>query len=404
MTEIQRYNPEKLEKSIKLDGRVSIEEKEALQKAYEEAKEDIFNKSFSKLRQLINEDYGTLVRWLVWEKWIKKAQNILKIDTDGIYWMDTMKAVMKFQKKNWLVVDGIIGPKTLQAIEWKGKNLSSPSVEEPRWQESYNFNTKKAIKDFEKKFPKDKREGLAKVLNIDEKSSSEDFVKAIAKFQKVYGNLEVDGIIWKGTIKALKKSSKEPFHTPMTEEEIDWKNTTLKRAEKSEVRENLSERWKVIFDELFLKVTSKEQQEILEGKVPITLADSKNKKWLYITRNGDIQEFTIIIWQNWVTTGSYVEWDRKTPIKMVHRFNRVIIAQNPNGSANNDWTSHTVLWASIQSDLSQAYGWRYFHGVWNGRDAGWGKTFWCVWLPIPIARKIAFDVQKAWNRGFWYVA
>jgi hypothetical protein len=62
MTEIQRYNPEKLEKSIKLDGRVSIEEKEALQKAYEEAKEDIFNKSFSKLRQLINEDYGTLVR------------------------------------------------------------------------------------------------------------------------------------------------------------------------------------------------------------------------------------------------------------------------------------------------------------------------------------------------------
>jgi hypothetical protein len=33
MTEIQRYNPEKLEKSIKLDGKVSVEEKEALKEA-----------------------------------------------------------------------------------------------------------------------------------------------------------------------------------------------------------------------------------------------------------------------------------------------------------------------------------------------------------------------------------
>lgn len=401
--EQQKEYIQKLEKSIKLDGRVSIEEKQALQKAYEEWKEDIFNKTFSKLRQFINEDYGTLVRWLVWEKWIKKAQSSLWIESDGIYWMDTMKAVMKFQKENWLIVDGIIWPKTLQAIEWKKSN-PLPSNKETREQESYRFDTKKAIKDFEKKFPKDKREGLAKVLSIDEKSSSEEFVKAIARFQKVTWNMTIDGIIWWDTLQALKKSAKEPFHTPMTEKEIEWKNKTLKIAENSDIRENLSERWRIIFDELFLKLNSREQQEVLERKVPITLADSKNKRWLYIARNGNIQEFTIIIWENWVTTGKYVELDRKTPIKMVHRFNRVVIADTPNGSANNDRTSRTVLGASIQSDLAQAYGWRYFHWVWNGRDAGWGKTFWCVWLPIPIARKIAFDVQQAGNRWFWYVS
>ncbi|MCG8579293.1 MAG: peptidoglycan-binding protein [Bacteroidales bacterium] len=48
---------------------------------------------------------------------VKKLQQALNINDDGIFGKDTEAAVKKFQQDNNLVVDGIVGPKTLEAIQ-----------------------------------------------------------------------------------------------------------------------------------------------------------------------------------------------------------------------------------------------------------------------------------------------
>ena len=55
---------------------------------------------------------------------VRKLQEKLVIDADGIYGKNTKAAVEKFQRENNLAVDGIVGEKTATALLTKGVNLN----------------------------------------------------------------------------------------------------------------------------------------------------------------------------------------------------------------------------------------------------------------------------------------
>ena len=57
-------------------------------------------------------DKGTSVRWV--QDKLKKAG--YKLSVDGIFGLGTLNAVKKFQKAKKLTVDGLVGPKTKQAL------------------------------------------------------------------------------------------------------------------------------------------------------------------------------------------------------------------------------------------------------------------------------------------------
>lgn len=48
---------------------------------------------------------------------VKKMQEALGIDADGIFGGGTEKAVKAFQKENGLTADGLVGPKTIAAMD-----------------------------------------------------------------------------------------------------------------------------------------------------------------------------------------------------------------------------------------------------------------------------------------------
>lgn len=47
---------------------------------------------------------------------IKEIQSVVGVVQDGVFGPDTESAVIKWQRKNYLVSDGIVGPKTLEAM------------------------------------------------------------------------------------------------------------------------------------------------------------------------------------------------------------------------------------------------------------------------------------------------
>jgi hypothetical protein len=61
------------------------------------------------------------------EKWQKSLRMIYpEIEVDGIYGQKTEEITRKFQKKNNIPVDGVVGPTTLNMIEYVIKNIPDP--------------------------------------------------------------------------------------------------------------------------------------------------------------------------------------------------------------------------------------------------------------------------------------
>lgn len=98
---------------------------------------------------------------------VKELQQLLNIDSDGIFGRGTEKAVKKFQHENGLVVDGIVGPVTLKRIKNSSDKTINPVVlrldskgeEVKKLQKSLNLvsdgifgrGTENAVKEFQLK-------------------------------------------------------------------------------------------------------------------------------------------------------------------------------------------------------------------------------------------------------------
>ena len=86
--------------------------------------EDLVTKSKGHTAIVVKVDYPTL-RIGSQGPWVREAQTLLNyscclkvdIDMDGDFGAETEKAVKTFQKKRCLKVDGIIGPKTWEALK-----------------------------------------------------------------------------------------------------------------------------------------------------------------------------------------------------------------------------------------------------------------------------------------------
>lgn len=58
---------------------------------------------------------------------VKELQRLLSLTEDGVFGIDTLKAVKDFQSKNGLVSDGIVGSKTFEALVKNKKQSNSLS-------------------------------------------------------------------------------------------------------------------------------------------------------------------------------------------------------------------------------------------------------------------------------------
>lgn len=166
---------------------------------------------------------------------------------------------------------------------------------------------------------------------------------------------------------------------------------------------NLPENYKKIAYEFASKLRN---NEVLTKNTPIALVDWSKKEMLY-TVNWKKIIVPILVWKNWLTSWWYIPNDRKTPVGKIHRFDPSIskIAKSVNWDASNSWHSKTVKSASLQSDTSNAFGWRYFHWVAQYRidwRFKWMWTWWCVWVDVNTIRQMYYDVKKNW-KWYWYV-
>lgn len=96
---------------------------------------------------------------------VKNLQKMINIQSDGVFGKGTENAVKKFQHENGLVVDGIVGPVTLQRIKNKFEKVIKPVIirlgskgeEVAKLQESLNLisdgifdrGTENAVKEFQ---------------------------------------------------------------------------------------------------------------------------------------------------------------------------------------------------------------------------------------------------------------
>ena len=251
----------------------------------------------------------------------------------------------------------------------------------------------------------------------------------------------IDAIIWNGTLRALNELQSWARPSPMTQEEIVRANENLRSAEWLQNFEQLPESWKVIYQEFFQKLRPNEQQEVLSGK-PFTLVDSRTKQLIFVEDNKVVQ-MDVILGQNGTTNGNYVPYDKRTPVGMIHRFNRVVLSEDKGRNILRAWEPYhpdlmpadnaqwrnlyfdesvqtyrwekysnskgrwernkrvTVVGVSIQSDVAAQYGGRYFHLVWPGRNGTWG----CVWIKYEDrAQARAMANTMAAEGWFWYVS
>ena len=58
---------------------------------------------------------------------VKELQKLLSLTTDGVFGIDTLKAVKNFQSKNGLVSDGVVGSKTFEALATNKKQSNNLS-------------------------------------------------------------------------------------------------------------------------------------------------------------------------------------------------------------------------------------------------------------------------------------
>ncbi len=191
-----------------------------------------------------------------------------------------------------------------------------------------------------------------------------------------------------------------------------------KKIEKSNINEKLSisESNKLFIEKLTLPENYKKiayefasklnNNEKLTEKTPIALVDWSKKEMLY-TINWKNTIVPILVWKKWLTNWWYIPNDRKTPTWKIHRFDPSLskIAKSVNWDASNSGNSKTVKSASLQSDTSNMFGWRYFHWVAQYRidwRFKWMWTWWCIWVDVNTIRQMYYDVKKNW-KWYWYV-
>lgn len=58
---------------------------------------------------------------------VKELQRLLSVRDDGVFGIDTLKAVKDFQSKNRLISDGVVGSKTFEALATNKKQLNNLS-------------------------------------------------------------------------------------------------------------------------------------------------------------------------------------------------------------------------------------------------------------------------------------
>lgn len=75
---------------------------------------------------------------------VKELQKLLSLTTDGIFGIDTLKAVKNFQSKNGLVSDGVVGSKTWDVL------LNTPKIDtQDKQKYSLSDNGMKLLEQFE---------------------------------------------------------------------------------------------------------------------------------------------------------------------------------------------------------------------------------------------------------------
>lgn len=416
---------EELKKDIKLDGMLTQWEKQAMREALRKDRNAVINATKEELKSFIVQDYAQRSYELVGKEGVKKFQKTLKIKATWEYDINTFKALVDYQTQKGILVDGILGNQTFSQLWWNEapeKTIDTPSGNPE------NMTQKEKI---------DYVRGRLWLIPNGGKVTTK-LVEKIKIFEKVYG-IPVTGEVTDGLILALKDAKKLPYHTPMIESEIKEKNRDIKKAEKVKWIEKLQWRWKNIYNEFYLTLWKQWKQEVSRGK-PFSLVDSRSNKLLFVD-NGKQIEMWVILWENGTTTWKYTALDKKTPIWKIHDFNIVKYGSKVPKSwlakgqpyypdllpaDNSQWRNlkfnkkdghyHgeiltekwvwknkrvTVVWLSIQSNLSTNYGWRYFHLVWPWRNKTWG----CVWIKYEYreqAKQMAKIIQKKW--GFGYVS
>ncbi len=403
---IEQQISEDLSSKIELDALITLEEKNALKEALKTDTATVIALSQLQeweMRNFIIQEYAQLSYNLVGKRGVKAFQKALGIKEDGVYGPQTFEKIVTYQVQNGLTVDGIIGPETLGKIQWTPRHQRQSSETETPVPENqtqtpqresiqYNFDVEKAIEKLDAAYSAWQKRTIAKLLGVRSNASSEDIVKAIAVFQHVTGKpLKVSGRLDIPTYEALQAAQNLPYDTPMNDKDVAKTNTKLRTAEKTE-NLDIPRKWELIFKEFFLHAKNKqEQKEILSGKYPIALTDTRTGKWLIIMGKNTL-EFPVSYSRN----GKFAKW----PTQGDNAVNYGFIEHFTQG------LPYSRGGMKVQVREQEAGGTgslKWWHAaVWNWEN-GLRKTIGCKWLPPDVAVTLAWYVNKT-GKWFWYAS
>jgi len=118
---VELKTPDKDVTELLADSRLTDQEKEAIVDAYDQDREALFWATRNVLKNFINTDYRKATEDLVGKEGIEELQEWLWLFVDGLYGPGSFRAVIDFQKENWLSVTWVINEQVLQKIrELKG--------------------------------------------------------------------------------------------------------------------------------------------------------------------------------------------------------------------------------------------------------------------------------------------
>jgi hypothetical protein len=361
---------------------------------------------------------------------VKELQRIIWAADDGIFWPLSFNAYLKYSGNNndLALHDILASGSTTRSIDSESILASDIHIEYPPRTDEEKRSLQTTLQAY----------GLYTgeidwIFWMNSKKALQNYLQI-----KWLYDWAIDGIIWSQSLLAINSVNWEDsiFQNERNKEYI------ASGYEKLEGYEQLSESWQKIYKEFFTVLRPHERQEVLNGK-PFNLVDPNTKELIFVDWT-DTYTMNVIIWQNGTTKWGYVSGDRKTPVWQIHRFNTVkfwsernsrsILKEGEpykpdlmpawNGTWRNlyynkevqsyywerlnyssgEWVQDkrvTVVGLSIQSDLANSYGWRYYHLVWPNRRGTW----WCVGIKYEDrdeGMRMARAIQNKW--GFWYVS
>jgi hypothetical protein len=210
---------------------------------------------------------------------------------------------------------------------------------------------------------------------------------AVALYQK-NNALWVDGIPWANTLSHM-WIQKNTMNRP----QIDTSNRQISQAESMSWFEKLPNRWKVILGEMVQRAsTQQERNEILSGRYPVALTDTRTGTWIIIMWSQTI-EFPVSYSRNGKFVRGFSEWDNAVNYGSIEHFTQ--------------WLPYQRGGMKIQVREQEPW-----HGTWSLKwwhAAAWSwanwlrNTIWCKWLPPAVAATLANYVNKN-NKWFWYAS